>query len=237
MFAPQWFGSAIFLLLVVVSFGGWWWLHGHWLASSGLMIRGATVDWDWSEGRWLRGGQTSVDCSQAAFQLNDEDLPALAELKHVVSLNLSGCAGVTVQGLAVLAKLPDLEVLDLGEYDPSQARSVPQAPAASKPPRVTDDVLDHLRGLKHLRELNLSGADITDKGLAKLAGLTNLEVLDLSHTKVTDAGLVHLKGFRRLRTLILDSTSYVTEGSAGLLKTNPTLNIERPGDPPKTPSP
>jgi hypothetical protein len=53
---------------------------------------------------------------------------------------------------------------------------------------VTDDTLEHLRGLKHLRELDLSDTKITDRGLKTLAELPQLRELRLARTAITDEG-------------------------------------------------
>ena len=57
---------------------------------------------------------------------------------------------------------------------------------------ITDRGLAHLRGLRHLRMLDIEGNKITDAGLVHLSGLSKLEILDIAGTEVTDAGLVQL---------------------------------------------
>ena len=68
--------------------------------------------------------------------------------------------------------------------------------------------MEHLKGLRQLQELGLSGTEVTDAGLEHLKGLRQLEKLDLYDTGITDAGLAHLKGFgeRLQRTLHVAST-------------------------------
>ena len=61
--------------------------------------------------------------------------------------------------------------------------------------KATDEHLPLLKGLTHLKRLNLETAKITDAALENLAGLTELESLSLYQTGVTDAGLAHLKGW------------------------------------------
>ncbi len=55
-------------------------------------------------------------------------------------------------------------------------------------PDVTDDVLESLRGLDRLKELDLNDTAITDAGLMVLKDLPALESLRLKNTKITDAG-------------------------------------------------
>jgi hypothetical protein len=67
---------------------------------------------------------------------------------------------------------------------------------------VTDQTLEHLRGLKVLRELDLNNTQVTDQGLLVLKELPALETLRLSKTKITDDGfktyLAPLDGLREL---------------------------------------
>jgi len=58
---------------------------------------------------------------------------------------------------------------------------------------VTDAAMKNVKGLKNLRELNLSGTKITDTGLEELKELKNLRELILDGTRVTDAGVEDLK--------------------------------------------
>ena len=69
--------------------------------------------------------------------------------------------------------------------------------------QVTGTGLEHVKGLKSLRVLNLSKCAVTDDGLANLEKMTTLGVLALNGSKVTNAGLVHLKSLPDLRVLNL----------------------------------
>jgi hypothetical protein len=55
-------------------------------------------------------------------------------------------------------------------------------------PDVTDDTLEHLRGLTQLRELDLNDTKVTDRGLMVLAALPQLRELRLARTPITDDG-------------------------------------------------
>jgi Leucine Rich repeats (2 copies) len=54
---------------------------------------------------------------------------------------------------------------------------------------VTDQTLEHLKGLTRLRELDLSNSQITDAGLKALQALPALEKLHLNNTHISDAGV------------------------------------------------
>lgn len=63
----------------------------------------------------------------------------------------------------------------------------------------SDAGIAHLKGLKGLQRLRLSGTAVTDAGLAHLKGLSNLEHLFLDGAQITDARLPHLMGLSLLR--------------------------------------
>ena len=78
--------------------------------------------------------------------------------------------------------------------------------------QITDAGLQHLSELKQLRSLSLSGPDITDTGLESLQGLDQLQCLSLELTSVTDVGLEHLKGLKQLQVLDLYGTKITDAG-------------------------
>jgi hypothetical protein len=74
-------------------------------------------------------------------------------------------------------------------------------------PDVDDRVLDNLKGLDQLRELDLNGTGITDEGLAIVAALPQLKTLRIARTKVTDEGFrSHLFSKESLTHLDLTGT-------------------------------
>jgi hypothetical protein len=86
---------------------------------------------------------------------------------------------------------------------------------------VTDDTLEYLRGMTHLRELDLSGTAVTDRGLTALDGLP-LEKLHLARTRVTDAGVrEHLTPLQTLRLLDVSGTQVSDEALAAWKKARP----------------
>ena len=154
-----------------------------------------------------------------------EPLGAMKQLRLLV-LKKSGFERhrITDTGLQQLAKLSNLEVLNLYGND------------------VTDAGLMHLQALRKIRELNLSLLAITDAGLKHLkplnklehlellysegfAGptltdglveflepLSNLTTLNLTGAKMTDAGLERLRVMKKLKTLQLVRTGVTSEG-------------------------
>jgi hypothetical protein len=73
---------------------------------------------------------------------------------------------------------------------------------------VTDETLDHLRGLEQLRELDLNNTQVTDAGLAKLKELPALRSLRLRGTQITDEGFrEHLMTLPELRELDVRDTA------------------------------
>ncbi|MGE3803478.1 MAG: hypothetical protein AB7K24_02265 [Gemmataceae bacterium] len=71
---------------------------------------------------------------------------------------------------SVIAAKPDVVVLQMANED------------------VTDQTLEHLRGLTKLRELDLNTSQVSDQGLVILKELPALQILRLRKTKVTDDG-------------------------------------------------
>ncbi|PQO37225.1 hypothetical protein DTL21_04560 [Bremerella cremea] len=88
------------------------------------------------------------------------------------------------QELSLLGDLPALERLYLAGN-----------------PLISDQGLDHLRELKHIRRLSLWGTGVTDNGLSKLSHFDALEALDLKDTQVTQAGLARLSPLPKLKEL------------------------------------
>ncbi|MEI8195301.1 MAG: M56 family metallopeptidase, partial [Phycisphaerae bacterium] len=78
--------------------------------------------------------------------------------------------------------------------------------------KVSDAGLEHLKGLHQLKSLYLGGTKVTDGGLEHLKGLNQLEELYLSKTAITDTGLVHLKGLDQLGYLYMDDLQVTDAG-------------------------
>jgi Leucine-rich repeat (LRR) protein len=68
------------------------------------------------------------------------------------------------------------------------------------------EALKRIAGLKHVKELSLTGPKVTDAALRELVELKNLRSLGLADTKVTDAGLKELARLQGLESLYLEGT-------------------------------
>jgi len=77
---------------------------------------------------------------------------------------------------------------------------------------TTDSGLQHVAGLRGLRDICLDGTQIGDDALQWLGGLENLNHLWLQHTRVTDSGVEHLKGLKKLTSLNLGGTQITDVG-------------------------
>ena len=79
-------------------------------------------------------------------------------------------------------------------------------------PEVTDQTLEHLKGMNRLEELDLDNTQVTDSGLKILRDLPALASLRLQNTKVTDQGFQEsLAGKATLMQLDLRGTQVSRE--------------------------
>ncbi len=123
------------------------------------------------------------------------DASGIASLQSLTTLRTLVLAGnCDDQAMLVIAKLTNLEILDLTQTD------------------VTDQTISHLTGLTKLRVLILNGTRITNAGVAQIAQLTQLQELYLGNTRIDDAAVEHLKKMKDLDVLVLLDTGITTEG-------------------------
>jgi hypothetical protein len=81
---------------------------------------------------------------------------------------------VSDEGLAYLAEIPSLSVLDLSGT------------------QITDDGLRHLTGLE-LRSLRISNPQLTDDSVKHLEAMKSIRRLSVRGTKISDQAKEHLK--------------------------------------------
>ncbi|HEY2806767.1 MAG TPA: hypothetical protein VGI92_12990 [Gemmatimonadales bacterium] len=123
-------------------------------------------------------GLTRLD---AAELMIDEAMPRLAELDQVTELYLGGSKRLTDAGAAYLARMPQLEVLDLGG-------------------QITDRGLASLGELANLREFSMNWArGISDAGMAHLRACDALERVDVMGSTTGDGVIAAMAGKPKLR--------------------------------------
>ena len=138
--------------------------------------------------------------------MTDAVLARVAELDLVTRLNLGGSRELTDDGLLHLARMPQLEHLDLNE-----TRG-----------KLTDrglEVLRHLPNLAHF-EMTWQGG-ISDAGVANLRFCDQLETVNLMGSPTGDGAIEALQGKPRLRRF--SSGRLVTDRGLPLLHNFPLL--------------
>ncbi|MGV3773665.1 MAG: c-type cytochrome domain-containing protein [Verrucomicrobiales bacterium] len=93
--------------------------------------------------------------------------------------------------------------------------------------KVKDEDLAHIAGLKNLLKLHLENTPVTDAGMQHLKGLSNLRYLNLYNTSVTDAGIANLKEIKNLERLYLWQSKVTDAGAKTLKEANPNLYVNR----------
>ena len=167
--------------------------------------------------------------------LNDVEFALLKHLPKLRRIYLRG-VGVTDQGLAVLAQMPQVEELLL-EYNwngwgltDDCFQHIGQLPRLKQLSldrmRITGTGLARLRYPKSLQDLALENSPIADKEVAQVKRFPNLEQLRLENTSVTDDGMKHLGECQALIVLELDAAGVSDQGLAYLVKI-PTLEALR----------
>jgi len=104
---------------------------------------------------------------------------------------------------------------------------------------VTEQELDSLRGLNHLRSLNLARLNhlryaSTDRGLSDaclipIKGLSQLRELDLSGNRITDDGMAMIAGMPELESLVLTATEVTDAGLVHLQALKKLKNLSLGG--------
>ena len=136
------------------------------------------------------------------LKITDAGMPHLAKMTDLEELRFVWIQGITDAGIAQLAPLRSLRLLDLHTTS------------------VTDEGLAHLASLYALEDLVLPLRDITDKGLAHVSRLSKLKRLHTRGTTpvdltdsgpFTDAGLEHLSSLSDLEELQICSGVGITD--------------------------
>lgn len=164
------------------------------------------TDKDWDE---LIGilRERRIPALDANGLMTDAVLKRIAELDHVTSLILGGSRELTDDGLLHLARIPQLQHLNLSEYPGG---------------KLTDRGLEVLRHLPNLRTFEMTWqAGISDAGVANLRFCDLLERVDLMGSPTGDGAIEALQGKPRLR--YFSSGGLVTDAGLPLLHNFPML--------------
>jgi hypothetical protein len=139
--------------------------------------------------------------------MTDAVMARIAELDFVTTLSLGGSRELTDDGLLQLARMPQLERLELSEWPGG---------------KLTDRGLEALRHLPNLRNFEMTWqAGITDRGVANLRHCEHLEEVDLMGSPTGDGAIEALQGKPKLRRFA--TGRLVTDAGIPLLHNFPIL--------------
>ncbi|QDT21683.1 hypothetical protein [Gimesia chilikensis] len=138
-------------------------------------------------------------------QISDEGLAKLASLQRLEILDL-GDTKITGTGFATV-KFTSLKKLSFRECD-----------------KLTVEGFQQIVKCQDLENLNLIESNIEDPFLQEIAKLPRLKTLWVDHTKVTNAGLPYLNGMTQLKLLEIRGTAITREGMLQLWQHLPDLN-------------
>jgi hypothetical protein len=154
---------------------------------------------------------TAVD---ARGLMTDDLLARIAEIDHVTTLGIGGSRQLTDDGLQHLARMPQLQELNLSEYPGG---------------RLTDRGLEVLRHLPNLRWFEMTWQrGITDAGISNLRFCDGLEHVDLMGTPTGDGAIEALQEKPKLR--YFSTGRQVTDAGLQLLHRFPLLKTRAADD-------
>jgi hypothetical protein len=157
-----------------------------------------------------------ITALDAGGLMTDEAMARIATLDQVTSLSLGGSRSLTDDGLRHLARMPQLEQLDLSEYPGG---------------RLTDRGLAVLRDLPNLRKFGMAWQrGITDEGVGNLRFCDRLEEVGLMGSPTGDGAIRALAGKPNLR--VFNTGALVTDEGLPLLHEFPRFKTWRGGHPP-----
>ena len=141
--------------------------------------------------------------------ITDELIARVADLDHVTTLHLGGSRQLTDEGLAHLARMPQLESLELSVYPGCKMTDRGLAVLAQLPNLrrfkmpwqggISDAGVAHLRACDALEQIDLMGTPTGDGVLEALQGKPRLRQIGTGR-QVTDAGLRYLRNFPLLQS-------------------------------------
>ncbi|MEK7833308.1 MAG: hypothetical protein AAB401_19620 [Acidobacteriota bacterium] len=171
---------------------------------------GSAHDWDAVVSLMNEKGIPGLN---AEGRMTDEALERISHLEHVTHLNLGGSDELTDDGLLHLARMPQLQELDLSGWHS----------------QVTDRGLEVLRRLPALRRFQMCWPQrITDAGTANLTFCERLESVDLLGTPTGDGAVRALIGKPHLTHF--KTGNRVTDAGLALLHEFPTFKTWQGGE-------
>jgi hypothetical protein len=164
-------------------------------------------DWDTIFAIMKERGITGI----ATSALTDRAMERLSRLDFVTRIHVDGAREFTDDGLRQVARMPQLEDLDLsGWYSP-----------------ITDQGLEVLRHLRSLKRFSMCWPQrITDAGVASLTYCDRLERVNLMGTPTGDGAINALRGKRGLGHV--KTGKLVTDRGIPLLHDFPVFKTRRP---------
>jgi hypothetical protein len=171
------------------------------LKERALHVRGpqAPEDWDTIFSLVREYELTSL----YAGAITDAAMERMPQLDHLTHLDLGGSTLLGDEGARHLARMPQLEILDMGGWkSPITDRAFAGLRSLTRLRQfktcwtqgITDAAIVNLEGLEHLEEVNLMGTPTGDGAIATLAGKSKLRRFHTGRS-VTDAGIPLLHGF------------------------------------------
>ena len=164
-----------------------------------------------------------------ARNLTEASFHSLGRLKKLKSLTI-GLRDTSDAAIAELKSLDALESLDLYSGKASgvgfeKLESLASLRCLKFWGDTTDEGLESIARLSHLKQLECYGYLVTDDGIAKLAALRELETFRFIGGSVTDASLEHLRGFENLNNLDFQC-SKLSQAAVNRLREEMWLTVE-----------
>ena len=152
--------------------------------------------------------ERGITALNAAGRITDAAMKRLSKLDHVTHLDLGGCLQLTDEGLAHLARMPQLRELDIngwkGQLTDKGLAALSHLRELRKfeicwQQNISDAGLAHLAACEHLESVNLMGTPSGDGAIAALAGKAKLKQLTTGR-ELTDKGIEHLHQIPAFKT-------------------------------------
>lgn len=150
-------------------------------------------------------------------RFNDSHLHYIANLIGLNCLDLSYTGGDSAMDLSHIARLVNLEELDLTQC-PVDEKELASIYSMVKMKRLSlfgayrVRNLSFLRNMPDLEALNLKYTEVSDTSLVYVRDKSQLRELNLGGTLVSDRGLYHLYGLSNLKRLVLRDTDVTSQG-------------------------